>query len=51
MKERTPEVNKELLNESTGALYLITDPRSDIYLEKYKNEQKLSSTRRMVGLR
>ena len=48
MKPRTPDVNKELLQKTTGALYLITDPRSDIYLEKYKNEQRLSNSRRMV---
>ncbi|UTS51908.1 hypothetical protein [Cyanophage S-TIM5] len=48
MKPRTPDVNKELLKQATGALYLITDPRSDVYLEKHKNEQRLSSTRRLV---
>ena len=45
MKPRTPEVNQKLLKEATGALYLITDPKSDILLKKH---EQLPSTRRMV---
>ena len=45
MKPRTPEVNQELLKQATGALYLITDPRSDIFLKK---NERLQSTRRVV---
>lgn len=45
MKPRTPDVNQKLLKEATGALYLITDPKADIYLKK---NERLSNTRRMV---
>jgi len=46
MKPRTPEVNQKLLKETTGALYLITDPKSDVFLRK--NEQRIPGTRRVV---
>jgi hypothetical protein len=44
-KPRTPEVNQELLKKSTGSLYLITDPKADIFLKKH---EQLRDTRRMV---
>ncbi|UYE97308.1 hypothetical protein [Cyanophage S-TIM54] len=40
MKPRTPDVNKELLRQATGSLYLITDPRSDIFLKRSENMKK-----------
>lgn len=36
IKPRTPEVSQSVMQEQTGVKYLITDPRSDIYLNKNK---------------
>jgi hypothetical protein len=49
MRPRTPEVNQKVMQQATGSLYLITDPRADIYIKQSqdKNEQ-LQRSRRMV---
>lgn len=35
-KPRTPDVVPKIMEKETGALYLITDPRADIYLNQNK---------------
>ena len=46
MKERTPDVNEKIMEQETGAVVLITDPKSDIYLKKArKNRSKPPSDR------
>lgn len=49
MKPRTPEVNQKALQQATGCLYLITDPRADIYIKQSQEQnEQLQRSRRMV---
>lgn len=36
IKPRTPDVVQDIMEEEFGTKYLITDPRSDIYLDQNK---------------
>ena len=36
IKPRTPDVSSSIMQEQTGARYLITDPKADIYLNRNK---------------
>jgi hypothetical protein len=49
MRPRTPEVNQKVMQQATGSLYLITDPRADIYIKQSKEQnEQLQRTRGMV---
>jgi hypothetical protein len=49
MRPRTPEVNQKVMQQATGSLYLITDPRADIYIKQSKEQnEQLQHTRGMV---
>lgn len=52
MKERTPDVNQQIMSEEVGTRVLITDPRSDVYLamaRKKKSEPPINRLSRPCG--